>query len=1412
MRIPLPYGGLHNGSTRADQPLGTSSDLMNRLPFDARTGRAAIAQRPGHSKYSSTVIGGSKVKAIAPVPAPADRLSYTSLGNSVTTEWSAATPSIGDSKGVRKDRQGNAYFIDGKAAIIKVNPAGVVVSKLALPVADPLHEIRAIHIDRFDRLYVGVSTGGSQTTARIWCYKQDDDENFKLVWQMEPGEYVEAIVTANDSLYYAGNKLDSNSSRIVGMTGFDVDSPTTRTLRACPYPINDLALSPKDGSLFVASEPNATRGFNPLSPDTSAISVDWTPLNLTSYQKRIWSWHDAKNIDDLLIIPPTGSDDPDGGQVTIWYDKSGNNRHWYAGTNTATVHTGPIYRKAGIAGQPSLHFNGSSNSMYSLDPISNDKASRAEILSTIPTYPGAQFVWVGLVRIPYASAAHYVLSVEGTSARAIVANAHPGAAIAGTASDGSVRLFETGGVASTPAAADTPNATAPAGSGTTPLAGCIGPGGLCILTWVCDGGVHDVFGSATRSSWWVNGLPCDRWQSAAFTATMGARLGFSTSGALAPFGGDIVESICLSDWYDTADVRQRLVLDTAATQPLDTRYPDAAFSFSSTVTNDLAKLIGYIAHANGCAHLLPGGQAAWLINDAAAGNFAVGETVTIDATTYTMRAVLAAANDVLIGGTGEASLRNLRHAINGTGTPGTSYYYSTVPHTTFRALGPIAYQSTNRTAMLVRSINPNSAAATVGDTAGQFQWSANTVGVVLTASSFPSGAVATSKNTNWYPHQYFPQKLASQTLGGPPRSEDALTAQSKPGLFVTSPYGILAKIDPANSKVKWIATSDYDNAGTGIGGVGYGVVIGATGEVYSIGPRQALVTSPAISADAFDVRRFADTGTAFTTTWAAAPGAITYQWPRMDVDKFTNVYVPIFQGSAGTSLIVYPPGSSTPLATVTNITDDPRAYAVAVHPTIPDYPQSFTDDRAQFVYLATEKTASNIATYKLGLVSVVNTTGTFRNTTRLAVVGADIKTFTAGGTVTTVGSSVLDAAAQLVATAVGYRKVFFFDGRKPYYYDAVLGTVSAFVADGGGEVMADARFATFWRGRLFIASQSKWAASEVGNPLGWNLFPAVPNDAMAVSNTTALAGQPPDSIQSLHAINDDLILIGGMNSIRAMAGDPARPNTKIQLITNKVGTSIGPCWAQDDSGVSYFFGSDANVYEYSGGAINPITLGDSNIHEALRAIDFSAYYAQLVFDTRWQILHVLILPFGPGGVNVTTHYMWHKPSRGWFPASFAAAGTQFTCATALEADTAADRLILLGCEDGYVRKQDPTMRTDDGLRMETRCLVGPIAPETSDREFMCRALQAVLDAESDGCYYQTFVSDIPNLPTIPVLTGTLRPGFNNVPARMCGPYLWVRFQSLSVAVGANVGTRDAIESLHMEVTKTGIRRSNAPVR
>lgn len=78
-------------------------------------------------------------------------------------------------------------------------------------------------------------------------------------------------------------------------------------------------------------------------------------------------------------------------------------------------------------------------------------------------------------------------------------------------------------------------------------------------------------------------------------------------------------------------------------------------------------------------------KASGVITSTANGNPSEDETITIGAVTYRFRNTLAQVNDVLIGASGEATLNNLRAAINLTGTEGVEYFAGQVIHPTVTA-------------------------------------------------------------------------------------------------------------------------------------------------------------------------------------------------------------------------------------------------------------------------------------------------------------------------------------------------------------------------------------------------------------------------------------------------------------------------------------------------------------------------------------------------------------------------------------------------------------------------------------------------------------------------------------------------------------------------------------------------------
>ena len=171
-RFPLsfPFAGRADGSAKADQAPFTTKSARNVRGRDPSSGRVRGAQRSGLIKFNPSAIGASRIKALISTAVDDRKLAYTFSSGAVSKDWSAILPSKGDCLNAKTDRQGNVYALDGNAGIAKYNSAGTLVLKIALPVADPSHVVRALWIDDADRIFAGVSAGGDACRSGIQAF------------------------------------------------------------------------------------------------------------------------------------------------------------------------------------------------------------------------------------------------------------------------------------------------------------------------------------------------------------------------------------------------------------------------------------------------------------------------------------------------------------------------------------------------------------------------------------------------------------------------------------------------------------------------------------------------------------------------------------------------------------------------------------------------------------------------------------------------------------------------------------------------------------------------------------------------------------------------------------------------------------------------------------------------------------------------------------------------------------------------------------------------------------------------------------------------------------------------------------------------------------------------------------------
>lgn len=1396
--IPLPLGGLNDNERYSGQPIDTSRLLQNARAIDPTDGTRRLAQRSGLAKYNaSQVSGANKIKHLAAVASNRLKVAHTSRGDTLTVDWSTATPAVDTVPNTRADRQGNVWALNGRAGLVKYNSAGAKLITITLPTTDTAHVCRAIAVDDQDNVYVAVSTGGQQSTSSMWCYTPDStaDNKVRLLWTLELAAYVESIKIKGGKLYTVQNRPDRGAAEVVVYENFTVPTPTETARFSTCYPANDMDPG-IDGAVFVCGEPYAQRGIDPLAPDASPRALDWDPTMLSDWGKRAWAWvrsRDANIEDNFIVTDVTGAPNSDGGSISTWLDRTGNGRHLY-GNLAPSPRTAPTLKLRGSGGVPSVFFNGTSSKMISLgNANATDQFQQA---SFVPGYTGAMYVIVGIGKMNTGATDRrwcFGIQTAGGSQKFFL-NVDAGSGFPAAADTGSCAWYESQATASASGVGTKPNnypftslhpwnAVAPTGARNL-------PNGWFVFS------IAFTNGQAGFESWVrINGNPVDVWTSTADTWTDGFQLGEVTtvstgtskdpSADYAFFPGEIMEMLVLRDYRTSSGVLSLIEVNGSGGQVFPNANPSTPPSSENT---EIQKLEGYIAHAYGASHVLPAGTAARLDFS---GNAVAAETVTIGATTYTWSAAPGATpNAVLVGVSANASALNLIRAVNLSGTAGTTYGTGTALNASAWAFPQRFNEDADATpSILFRSLEPSSTTFTTTETMTNAAFTAATSATTLNPD-------AAGENTGFYPHPFTQKRVVNGSFqvispGGPPRQADAdYSAPSKAGLM-NSVYGLVVK-HAESGRPRWVYTSGWNAPTTAVGGVGYGLVVLSTGSIASMGPRHTTVGT-----DNIDVRMIADAGDTFSSTWTAAPGEWTYHYPKMAIDKYDNVFVP--SSISGTSMLAYPKGSSTPIITYMTLTDDPIAYSVAVDPNYPDYPTTFSNTRPEFVFLGTEKAATgNLALFHLSLVSTASRTGSPRTIKYLAVSQGDIKTFTSAAISTpTNGASALDSSAQYISSAVIGQKIYLTDGVSYKVYDPDTDTVSTHASTSAGLIPKGAQLMCAWRNRLVIAVRpSNWYMSAVGDPANWDFLPPnAPIATMAMAGANSIPGKPSDIINALMPWNADRLLIGGDHSLRMFVGDPAAGGQLVH-ISETTGSGFGQdCFCKDPAGALYFWESKGGVMRFDGQGLHSLT--DGRIERRMRDIDFSTYYMSLVWDVRRYGLHVFQMPYAAHSGTTIKAWFWDSKSDAWFEDEYTSS-TRPTAAAVIDGDAAADRALILGGDDGYLRQYSDTATTDDGTTIYVRARIGPLT--IPGRQVFTDELETVLGASQSACMYSGFMSSTPESTGLIVRNGSVGPGRSVVPMRLCGEALWVELSNVSQSAA---GTRFAVDQVLVGVQDGG---------
>lgn len=395
-------------------------------------------------------------------------------------------------------------------------------------------------------------------------------------------------------------------------------------------------------------------------------------------------------------------------------------------------------------------------------------------------------------------------------------------------------------------------------------------------------------------------------------------------------------------------------------------------------------------------------------------------------------------------------------------------------------------------------------------------------------------------------------------------------------------------------------------------------------------------------------------------------------------------------------------------------------------------------------------------------------------------------------------------------------KAWAVDGTRSIIVDLSNDTLpswsSRVLTQGAGVLPQGCALAAVFSGRAVLARQvanaSIWYMSRVANPLDWD-FGAEPLATSAIAGTDPAVGVPADAITALAPFGEDYLIFGCQSSIWAMIGDPGYGG-RLFALTRETGM-VGPrAWTFDGTGRLYFLGQ-GGAWVMNSPTSRPENISGRRLIGVLDRLDVFNTHVELAYDAFRGEVHWFLTPKdGSAG----THAVYTVADEAWwldsYPANigpWAAAGSR--------GDVSQDRRVLMGGNDGYVRRHDDDALLDDGAGITARIDFAPIEFGGGMIESFATELQPFALAGGGPADWSWHVAPSPDEvaalpgspPAPPAASGTLFSsggGYQRpIGLRVCGGAHKLR---LSVTTDEQTTASFAIERMLAVIEPAGRRR------
>ena len=365
--LPFPRRGLDDNWAHGQQPAESTRDAQNVRSVDPTTGRTRGAQRSGMVKHTPGLVGSDRpVRLIRSTAYDPRTIGYEAAGGDLDPEvtgiedaeqqWAEHTGQKKPVTNIAVDQAGGVYAIAGRA-VEKRNSDGKLCWTHAVPTGSSEAILGPIVVDTDLSIYVGVEVDTTSEGAAVYKISQvpvanTNDTIPETGWTWVFDRWVRELRLHKGTLKCLVQNDSTYRSHVVTMVNINLPIPHEQGQYEVPYPSTCMVI--KDDGSSVTGHPYFTdRDSSPKQPGVGISLESWTSTSIDDYENRIWSSYRAQ---DLLEVVD------DGGDVTLWPDRSGNGRNlrtgnwdhkpWNKGPDAPTL------RVSGSTGLPSVYFDG----------------------------------------------------------------------------------------------------------------------------------------------------------------------------------------------------------------------------------------------------------------------------------------------------------------------------------------------------------------------------------------------------------------------------------------------------------------------------------------------------------------------------------------------------------------------------------------------------------------------------------------------------------------------------------------------------------------------------------------------------------------------------------------------------------------------------------------------------------------------------------------------------------------------------------------------------------------------------------------------------------------------------------------------------------------------------------------------